>query len=166
MNKKNINKIIWAPWRSEYLSSFNKRKNKNKCFLCDRKDTNNQEDEFMVIKRGVYSFVMLNAWPYNPYHLLVSPYQHIDDIISLDKKIICEIMDFTVFFKKIINDIASPTGFNIGCNIGSEAGINEHFHMHLVPRWNGDTNFMSVFSDVRILSQSLKESADVLRAKI
>lgn len=161
-------KILWAPWRSKYFEVLKKTDYKDNCFLCNRKKNigiSDQSDEFMIIDRGKYSFVMLNAWPYNPYHLLIAPYEHIGDIEMLHREVVYEIMDFVIKFKHIITQITNAKDFNIGCNLGAAAGagVAGHMHMHLVPRWIGDTGFMSVVSDTKIISNSLQNVSKILK---
>ena len=136
------NRPLWAPWRIEYILSEKTKE----CFLCDRKEVSGKEDEHMVIFRGENSFVMLNAYPYNSGHLMVCPYEHIGDIAAIKKEVLNEMMDLCVRAKETLSSIMNPNGFNIGFNLGiaAGAGLEEHIHMHIVPRWVGDTNFMPV----------------------
>lgn len=168
MNIDNYDKILWAPWRSEYMSLLKDEKYRDVCFLCNRENVSTSSDEFMIIERGKNAFVMLNAWPYNPYHLLISPYDHICDITQNNKQILYEIMDFVVKFKSIISSLVHTKDFNIGFNLGAAAGagVAGHMHMHLVPRWVGDTGFMSVVSDTKVISDSLRNVSNQLRARI
>ncbi len=161
--KINSEKPLWAPWRIEYILS----PKSVECFLCNRENKNGSEDEFMVLHRGERAFVILNAYPYNPGHLLISPYKHIGDISDISKKTLYEISDLTVKTKNILSEIMDPSGFNIGYNLGvsAGAGLEEHLHLHIVPRWNGDNNFMPVIGKTRIMPQALKETASIIRGK-
>jgi len=152
---------LWAPWRIEYILS----EKKEECFLCNKERNNNKKDEFMVIFRAKYSFAILNAYPYISGHMMVCPYEHIGDISSLDKKVLNEMMDLCIKSKEALVCTMNPDGFNIGFNLGvaAGAGLEEHVHMHIVPRWIGDANFMSVLGDTRVIPQSLQETADLLR---
>ena len=165
MQKKQKNKIInkplWAPWRIQYILSD---KDTN-CFLCDRKKDLGREDDFMVIARGKNTFVMLNAYPYNSGHLMVAPYEHIGDISKLPKHTLHEIMEMCTAAKNTLEKAMKPEGFNIGFNLGRSAGagLEEHIHMHIVPRWGGDTNFMPVIDNTRVMPQALKDTAKLLK---
>ena len=158
---KNTKKPLWAPWRLEYILE----EKDNKCFLCNKEEHSDSESDFLVVYRGKYSFVILNAYPYSSGHLMVAPYLHIGDISELDKKILHEIMDLCVESKNVLTKLMSPDAFNIGFNLGSAAGagLEEHLHLHIVPRWSGDTNFMPVISDTRIIPQSLQETAEEIK---
>ncbi len=151
---------LWAPWRIEYILS----EKTGECFLCDRKSTD-KNDEYMIIYRGKNSFVMLNAYPYNSGHLMVCPYEHIGDIAAVRKEVLNEMMDLCVRAKETLLKLMNPGGFNIGFNLGvaAGAGLEEHIHMHIVPRWVGDTNFMPVLGKTRVVPQALKETAEILR---
>ncbi|MCM8785118.1 MAG: HIT domain-containing protein [Candidatus Omnitrophica bacterium] len=150
--------IIWAPWRIGYILGIKK----DKCFLCDDIDpkTNNY-----VIYKGKYSFVIMNIYPYNNGHIMVAPLRHIKDIEELRKREIDEIYNLIKISVKILKKNLKPEGFNIGLNLGkiSGAGIKDHLHIHIVPRWQGDTNFMPVISNTKIIPQSLNELAKILK---
>jgi len=154
-------KSLWAPWRIEYILS----EKRGECFLCERKQVSDRKDDFMVILRADYSFVILNAYPYNSGHLMICPYVHAGDISELSKKALNEMMGLCLKSKKVLVDVMNPDGFNIGFNLGlaAGAGLEEHVHMHIVPRWAGDTNFMPVLGETRVVPQALKETAGLLR---
>ena len=118
-----------------------------------------------VIFRGEKAFVMLNAYPYNSGHLLVVPYDHVPSIIDLDAEVLCWVARLTQAAMKSMERCLRPAGFNIGINIGkvAGAGIAEHVHVHVVPRWEGDTNFMSVVADTRVVPEALQAAAARLR---
>jgi ATP adenylyltransferase len=160
-NTNEKNRPLWAPWRIDYILS----EKTGECFLCDRQQSSGKKDEFMIIFRGDYSFVMLNAYPYNSGHLMVCPYEHVGDISVIAKKKLNEMMELCVKSKEVLADVMNPGGFNIGFNLGlpAGAGLEEHIHMHIVPRWIGDTNFMPVLGNTRVVPQALQETADLLR---
>lgn len=143
---------IWAPWRSTFI----KLKDKKKCIFCVN---NSRDTDKYIIKRSKFSFAILNIYPYNNGHIMVSPYRHVKDIAGLDDRELLDMMrlvkDMQILLKKKLN----PHGFNIGINSGqvSGAGYKDHVHIHIVPRWIGDTNFMPVISDTKVIPQSLKE---------
>ncbi|HUW64847.1 MAG TPA: HIT domain-containing protein [Spirochaetia bacterium] len=142
---------IWAPWRTVYISG----PEQGECIFCDK--VNSAEDEKnYVLYRGKKCFVMLNLYPYNNGHLLVAPNRHAGDMDALSDE---EMLEMLLVTRKMVRALRSfnPEGFNIGANLGrtAGAGIPGHFHIHIVPRWNGDTNFMPVLDDVRVISESL-----------
>ncbi len=155
------NRPLWAPWRIEYILSDKT----GECFLCDRKQPSERKDEFMVVFRAEHSFVMLNAYPYISGHMMVCPYKHVGDISAIDKKVLSEMMKLCVKSKEVLAAVMKPDGFNIGFNLGvsAGAGLEEHLHMHIVPRWIGDSNFMAVLGDTRVVPQALKETAGILK---
>jgi len=157
----NKNRPLWAPWRIEYILS-----DKNgKCFLCDREKESSTEDDYMVVHRGVKAFIMLNAFPYTSGHVLIAPYRHTSDMSSLEDDLLLEISKLMVLSKEVLTDVMKPDGFNIGYNLGSSAGagLEDHLHLHIVPRWNGDTNFMSVLANSRVIPQALLDTSKILR---
>ncbi len=156
------NRPLWAPWRIDYILS----PKDDECFLCDRqKISPEKSDDFMVIARGKNVFVMLNAYPYNSGHLMVVPYRHIGDISDLPKFVLHEMIEVCTASKNTLKKALNPEGFNIGFNLGlpAGAGLEDHIHMHVVPRWIGDTNFMPVLDNTRVMPQSLKDTANILR---
>ncbi len=161
MPKKTAKKHLWAPWRIEYVTAPKAKG----CFLCERRKPSKVSDERMIIARGRSVFVMLNAFPYNSGHLMISPYRHLGDISLLDKRTLAELMEFTIKAKETLAKVMRPHGFNIGFNLGTAAGagLEEHVHLHIVPRWNGDTNFMAVLADVRVVPQALKDTAELIK---
>jgi len=156
-------KNLWAPWRIEYILG----PKDGACFLCGRERDSGAKDDFMVVGRGESVFVMLNAFPYNAGHLLVAPYAHVDDIAKLPPDTLNELMGFTVKAKQLLAGLMRPDGFNIGFNLGAAAGagLESHVHEHIVPRWVGDTNFMPVLDDTRVVPQALRDTAALLRSR-
>jgi ATP adenylyltransferase len=155
-------KFIWAPWRIQYIRS---EKPKG-CILCDKPAEDKDKDNY-ILYRGVKNFIMLNAFPYNPGHLLVAPYRHtgnMDELTAAERNEHYELVSRSI---KVLKEAMNPGGFNIGANLGkvAGAGIEEHFHSHIVPRWNGDNNFVPVLADVRVVPQALAETYKALRGK-
>lgn len=146
--------ILWAPWRITYIQNHPKESG---CFLCNAFSDTQDENHFLV-HRGKECFCILNKYPYNSGHLMVVPNKHKPDISDLTDQEILEIMKMTKDMKELLITIMKPDGFNIGINLGKSAGAGlvGHFHVHIVPRWNGDTNFMPVISDVKVIPQSLE----------
>jgi ATP adenylyltransferase len=154
-------KRLFAPWRMKYILDNNKE---NGCIFCNFPEENNDEKRF-ILARSKKCFIMLNAFPYNNGHLMVSPYRH---IANYDDLSIEELVDIHVNVQKVIKmlkRVQNPQGFNVGLNLGKTAGagFDEHLHIHIVPRWNGDTNFMPVLDDTRVIPQSLRETFRTLK---
>ncbi len=152
---------LWSPWRSNYISSFkDKKEDDNSCVFCEAQKEDMKNDECLIVYKGKNVFIMLNLYPYNNGHLMMIPYRHISDYTLLTKDELAEIMELNSFAIKALNKIMKPHGFNFGANIGKAAGagIHEHLHFHLVPRWSGDTNFMPALGDVKIISHDLLET--------
>ncbi|MEO0275551.1 MAG: HIT domain-containing protein [candidate division WOR-3 bacterium] len=149
-------KILWAPWRIKYIEGFKKG---YECIFCIKSKDKNDKKNF-ILKRGKYSFVIMNIFPYNPGHLMVAPYKHVPELGDLNKEEIYEIMELVKESIEVLKKVYSPHGFNIGVNIGkiAGAGFEEHIHFHIVPRWEGDTNFMPVLGNTKIISEELKRS--------
>lgn len=152
---------LWAPWRIEFIRSG---KDKN-CFLCGKKDCFKSPEEELVVFRGEYNFVIMNRYPYNSGHLMVAPYRHVADISKLETEERHELIDLTVISKDVMSRTMKPDGFNAGLNLGAAAGagIEDHIHFHIVPRWLGDTNFMTVLGDIRIVPEALVKTAELIR---
>jgi len=146
---------LYSPWRSQYIEGLEKSEG---CFLCKAYQENNDEKN-LLLYRGERAFVILNLFPYNAGHLMVCPNEHIGDFTVLDDKTLYEISLLTKDMVKLLKKVLKPDGFNIGYNLGraAGAGLETHIHNHIVPRWIGDTNFMPVLGEVRVISQDLKE---------
>ena len=157
------NRPLWAPWRIEFIRS---EKDKE-CFLCDNEQINPEsKEENLIIYRGKTCFVIINRFPYNSGHMMVAPYRHVGDIEKLTIEERHELIDLSVDCKKVLEAAMNPDAFNAGFNLGNAAGagIADHIHMHIVPRWNGDTNFMPVLADTRCVPEALEETAELLRS--
>ncbi|BAF58976.1 diadenosine tetraphosphate hydrolase and other HIT family hydrolases [Pelotomaculum thermopropionicum SI] len=145
-------KQIWAPWRSVYIGG----NHGGKCFFCEKLESDRDEDN-LVLLRGNSAFVIMNLYPYNNGHLLIAPNRHTGEIEDLTGEEMMEIFKMT---QKMIKALRSfnPEGFNVGANVGrvAGAGVPGHFHVHVVPRWSGDTNFMPVLGNVKVVSESLE----------
>ena len=154
---------LWAPWRIEFITGEKEKR----CFLCGKETVNPAwPEENLVIFRGKTSFVILNRYPYNSGHLMIAPYSHTGDISALTTEERYEIIDLCVNAKEVLHKTIFPDAFNVGFNLGTAAGagIADHLHMHIVPRWSGDTNFMPVISDTRCVPQALEATAELIKA--
>ncbi len=145
---------LWATWRMAYISG---EKKKPACVFCEAINSENDE-EVLILHRGTHSFIIMNLFPYNNGHVMVIPYNHTSDFTTLSKDEHLEIMSHTSLMIKVMKKVLNPEGFNMGMNIGKPggAGIAEHLHMHIVPRWTGDTNFMPVLGDTRVISEHIE----------
>ncbi len=145
---------IWAPWRKEFILS----KKEENCFFCTAiKD--NQDRKNLVLYRGKECFCILNKYPYNSGHLMVAPKMHKGDLSKLSDSEMLELLTLTRDVKDILTKKLKPEGFNLGINFGkvAGAGVEDHIHLHLVPRWKGDTNFMPVIAETKVIPQSLED---------
>ena len=153
---------LWAPWRMQYIKSAAEDKDQT-CIFCTKPKTNNDKEN-LIVYRSRLSFIILNKFPYNNGHLMVVPYEHKPDIIELDDE---TILDLNNNIKKSIvalKNTINPHGFNIGINMGrtAGAGIIDHVHYHIVPRWNGDTNYMPVLTGTKVISEALDKTWEKL----
>jgi ATP adenylyltransferase len=149
-------KVLWAPWRMGYILSNDKD---NGCIFCPGKDRS-KDEERLILHVGSRSMVMMNRYPYNNGHLLVAPVKHAGDLDQLNNK---EALDLLLMVRKtveILKVVMNPEGFNVGLNLGrvAGAGMEEHMHFHVVPRWTGDTNFMTILGDVRVIPEHIRET--------
>ena len=151
---------MWAPWRMEYILSDQKP---DGSIFCD-KPQQDKDRENLILYRGETCFVIMNYYPYNNAHLMIVPYRHISNLEHLTTKEQAELMSVLAKSNEILKATMNPDGLNIGMNLGkvAGAGIDDHLHFHIVPRWNGDTNFMPVLGHTKVLPQALFESWDVL----
>ncbi|MEW6727403.1 MAG: HIT domain-containing protein [Bacillota bacterium] len=148
---------LWAPWRSKYVTSAIEPD--PECIFCQKfKDSRDQQN--YVLARTERCFVLLNLYPYNNGHLLIAPQRHVGEMDDLSGEELQELFEVTRWMARLLRRAMKPDGFNIGINVGrvAGAGIPGHFHIHIVPRWNGDVNFMPVFGDVKVISESLDDS--------
>lgn len=158
---------LWAPWRHAYVTSTGGPANDD-CIFCTAGNVRLQPDpsrDELILFRGRVSFVILNKYPYNNGHLMVVPSRHAPNLATLSAEEQAELMTLTRHAEIALTEAYAPHGINVGINLGKPAGagVLDHLHVHLVPRWNGDTNFMTVVGNVRVLPEDLKASAAKLR---
>ena len=153
-------KILWAPWRMAYIKSSDR---KTGCIFCE-KPKEDRDRENLILYRGKKCFIILNRYPYTNGHLMIAPYRHVGEIEELREEELLECMKLLQESVKALKKVYNPDGFNIGLNIGkiAGAGVEGHIHFHIVPRWSGDTNFMQVFSETRVMPELLQETYDKL----
>jgi len=154
---------IWAPWRLAYVKDAAKD-SEEECIFC-AKPAADDDETTLIVHRGEHSFVILNLFPYTNGHLMVAPYAHIGRIQELPQETTAEIMGFAQLAMSRLEDVYEPHGFNVGFNQGrvAGAGVEHHIHMHVVPRWGGDTSFMPVIADTRVMPQTLEQSYEALK---
>lgn len=147
---------IWAPWRMEYINGLQDGK-EGDCFLCSYRESDDDEEN-LVLWRGRRSFAVLNRFPYTGGHSMVAPLDHVASLDDLDSQTMLEIMEMIRELRTLLAHALNAEGFNVGMNIGrcAGAGLPGHLHVHIVPRWRGDTNFMSVFGKVHVIPTSLE----------
>ena len=157
MERKNL----WAPWRIKYIQGLPKQ---GDCFLCDYYSTPQKDKENLLLWRTEHAFVVFNKFPYNNGHLLVAPVRHIASLDDANEQELLCLMGLVRDCQKALSLTIKPHGFNVGMNFGrcAGAGLPDHLHIHIVPRWNGDTNYMHVCSDTDVISQGLGELYDQL----
>ncbi|MBI3976820.1 MAG: HIT domain-containing protein [Chloroflexi bacterium] len=155
-----MKEILWTPWRMAYIVGTPKLG----CVLCE-KPRGEHDRENLVLFRGPRAYVLMNLYPYNPGHLMVAPYQHAADLGELDAPTRAELMELTERATAVLRRTMNPHGFNLGMNLGrvAGAGIADHLHLHVVPRWEGDTNFMPVVGETKVLPETLEATYDRLR---
>jgi len=152
---------LWAPWRMEYIKGVEDR---DGCFLCDAAACEDDRERLVLWREGS-CLALLNRWPYNNGHLLVAPVRHVSDLAELsEEQLLCQ-MTMLQRCERNLKRVMSPDGFNVGLNLGRSAGagLAEHMHWHVVPRWSGDTNFMPVSAATKVIPQSLEELWELLR---
>jgi ATP adenylyltransferase len=151
-------KRLYSPWRSQYIATFKNEKPKKGESLFTRILRQNKDEKNLVILRKKHCFVMMNLYPYNSGHLMIVPYTQTPTMSGLSTETLTEVMETLAQMQEILTNVMKPHGFNIGANIGrvAGAGIDDHIHFHIVPRWNGDTNFMPTLGDVKVVSEDMK----------
>lgn len=147
---------LFTPWRIEYIRSAKK----DGCIFCDMLEDDDRSS--FILHRGQHAFLVLNRYPYNNGHFMSVPYRHVDTLELLTPDEMADMMGLLTLGLRALRPVMKPDGFNIGANIGAVAGagVKDHVHMHAVPRWTGDTNFMPLFGETRVIPQSLEETYD------
>jgi len=154
-------RYLVTPWREKYITD---EIDKGGCFLCEAASSENPAKKFILFK-GEYSFIIMNLYPYNNGHLLIAPYKHLDSPVKAEKQVLDEMNSLMIKSLDILTKVYNPHGFNIGMNLGraAGAGVPEHFHLHMVPRWDGDSNFMPLFSDTKVMFEGVEKSYNKLK---
>jgi len=159
---------LFSPWRSKYIQTFaHPADTKGECIFC-KAAGEDKDDDNLIVLRGIRCFVIMNLFPYNSGHLMVVPYRHTPHLSDLTDEESLEVMTLLKRMTRAIESASHPDGFNIGSNIGrtAGAGIDQHVHFHIVPRWNGDTNFMPTLADTKMISEDMKDTLIRLRKSL
>jgi len=156
---------LWAPWRMAHLSSPSREKG---CIFCNARDARGEEREHLVLFRSNHSLIMINRYPYTSGHLMVVAARHTAELDDFSEAELLDLMQGVVRARALLREASRPDGFNIGINLGKAAGaaVEDHLHIHVVGRWNGDTNFMTAAADVRVIPEGVYALYDRLSAAI
>lgn len=154
--------VLWSPWRYDYITRSGG--SPPDCVFCSITEQTESDADNFVLLRGEYNFIVLNIYPYTTGHLMVVPYEHLDSPGLASKSASDELMDLTTRSERAIREVYSPDGLNIGMNLGKAAGagVAAHYHMHVLPRWVGDVNFMTAVGQTRTLPETLAATYEKL----
>lgn len=159
--------VLWSPWRYDYIKSSSPQKEGEAplCVFCAILNDLDHDEENYVLHRAAHNFVVLNIYPYISGHLLIVPYAHLAELDAAPKEVTDELMDLTKRCQTALRETYSPHGFNLGMNLGraAGAGVAHHIHLHLMPRWMGDSNFMSTVGETRVIPEDLRTTYNKLR---
>lgn len=153
---------LWTPWRFQYVSAGARNQ---ECIFCERASADPAGDrEHLVLYRGRSNFVMLNLYPYTVGHAMIAPYAHVAELVDVRSEILAEMMTLAQQFQQALKDVYRPEGYNLGLNMGrcAGAGVEHHVHLHILPRWIGDSNFMTVVGETRVEPEDLTSTYDKL----
>ncbi|MGE4267067.1 MAG: HIT domain-containing protein [Deferribacterales bacterium] len=155
-------KKLWAPWRMTYISKLGGKD--EGCIFCSKPKQQNDKDN-LILYRGKTAFIIMNLYPYNNGHCMVIPYKHTSDFTDLTDEEMLELMQLAKLTIKVFKKVFNPEGFNTGFNLGraAGAGISQHIHLHVLPRWVGDTNFMPVIGETRVIGEHIFDTYDKLK---
>ena len=159
---------LWSPWRYEYIASGGAANpNSSNCVFCSLRDDPDNDEGNFVVHRARYNFIVLNIYPYISGHMLIVPNEHVGELDAAAKETTDELMDLTKRCQTALRQVYQPAGFNIGMNLGKSAGagVVDHIHLHILPRWTGDTNFMSTIGNTRVIPEDLLTTYEKLRAR-
>ncbi len=158
---------LYTPWRMKYITSDSKQK--DGCVFCSAAGAASEQDRAnFLVYRGQEIFVVMNIYPYNTGHLMILPYAHVPALSQISPEGQAELIGLTAYFTDLLGELLLPDGFNVGLNVGraAGAGIDDHLHLHVVPRWNGDSNFMTVIGETRVLPEQLTDTYDRIVARL
>ena len=157
--------FIWSPWRYDYLASGGRKP--SSCVFC-LDDGRSRDAERLIVFRGTHNFIILNLFPYTSGHVMIAPYEHLDTIADAKAEQLSEMMQLSQKAMAALQELYHPEGFNLGMNLGTAAGagIRDHFHLHVVPRWAGDANFMTITGETRVLPEELQTTYRRMKAEL
>jgi len=157
---------LWTPWRYAYITTATKTDSADACIFCELSRLPDLEAK--IVHRGRHCFVILNSFPYTSGHVMIVPFAHLDELQKLPEDAAAEMMALCQKMERVLRQVYAPDGINLGMNIGraAGAGVAGHIHMHVLPRWVGDTNFMTVTSETRMLPESLEQNYERIRKAI
>ena len=161
--------ILWSPWRYEYIKSAEAGKENISCVFCDLiNDAMRRDEDKFILHRARFNFVVLNIFPYISGHLMIVPYQHVGELEAANKETTDEMMDLAKRAQAALREVYCPDGFNLGMNLGQAAGagVASHIHLHVMPRWFGDSNFTTTIGETRVISEDLRQTYEKLRPKL
>jgi len=155
---------LWTPWRYAYITTAATKDNVSECIFCELPKL--ADPEAKIVHRGKHCFVILNSFPYTSGHVMIVPFAHLDELSKLPEPAAHEMMTLSQRLERVLRQVYSPDGINVGMNIGraAGAGVAGHVHMHVLPRWVGDTNFMTVTGETRVLPETLEVTYERIRA--
>jgi len=158
--------VLWSPWRYDYITGSGSAK-KSGCVFCEILKSSASDEEKFILKRAEFNFAILNIYPYTSGHLMIVPYDHVATPAEADKQITDEFMDLTKAAQAAMSEVYKPDGINIGINLGKAAGagVDGHLHMHVLPRWVGDVNFMTAIGQTRTIPETLQTTYEKLKGK-
>ena len=154
---------LWTPWRSTYMQA---KKDHSRCIFCEAAASTSDE-EYLVVYRGMLSFILLNRYPYTSGHLMIAPYEHVARLRETSEASSNEIMRLTRRAEEVLEELYRPAGLNLGMNLGEAAGagVAQHIHMHVLPRWQGDANFMTTVGQTRVIPEALEDTYAKLKGR-
>ena len=161
--------VLWSPWRYEYITGESgPAKGDGSCVFCELLNSPASDEEKFILTRAGFNFILLNIYPYGTGHLMIVPYEHVADLDKAHKQTTDEMMDLMKRCQSALTSVYAPQGLNMGINLGKAAGagVAGHFHMHILPRWIGDVNFMTSISETRTMPESLATTYEKLKGKI
>ena len=158
--------ILWSPWRYAYIKSDKNSETENTdvCVFCDILQNSASDEDNFILHRAEFNFIILNIYPYISGHIMIVPYEHTDALDKISKETSDELMDLAKKCQTVLREVYQPHGFNLGMNFGKSAGagVAEHIHTHILPRWTGDANFMTAIGETRTIPESLKDTYEKL----
>jgi ATP adenylyltransferase len=157
---------LWTPWRYSYITNAAKSGERGACIFCELPKLPDRDAN--IVYRGQHCFIILNSFPYTSGHVMIVPFAHLDELSKLPEATAHEMMGLSQEMERVLRQAYSPDGINLGMNIGraAGAGVAGHVHMHVLPRWVGDTNFMTVTAETRVLPESLEQTYERIRGAL